>query len=214
MSQYKNYPIERMTTAPSTTTTTSTSIKSGYSSINRPSTLQQQQQTKPSSTRYGQIQSNPKQYSVRSTPSSSSSSSSTVHKPSSSSNVVYKSSTCGGYVPRSSCSSTQRSSRGQISNNNNNNNSYNALATQAKSKQASSKYIRGIVIVTPQNESTHGWIYSKATNMMYQLPFNVHKHYIVDQVVLFTPNSFVQFFYIVTYFLYFICLFCNENAAN
>eukprot|EP00484_Ammonia_sp_Unknown_P018294 CAMPEP_0197035752 /NCGR_PEP_ID=MMETSP1384-20130603/13457_1 /TAXON_ID=29189 /ORGANISM="Ammonia sp." /LENGTH=503 /DNA_ID=CAMNT_0042465849 /DNA_START=22 /DNA_END=1533 /DNA_ORIENTATION=+ len=62
-------------------------------------------------------------------------------------------------------------------------------ASNASSSSSSSKYLRGVVIVTPQNESTHGWIYCKSSNMMYQLPYSASKHYMVDQVVLFTASN-------------------------
>eukprot|EP01083_Nonionella_stella_P237889 834121_1 len=68
------------------------------------------------------------------------------------------------------------------------NSNYRTLSALAKTKNDSNKYIRGIVIAAPQNESTHGWIYSKTTNATYQLPYSNTKHYIPDQIVLFNPT--------------------------
>jgi len=50
------------------------------------------------------------------------------------------------------------------------------------------KLLRGVIIATPQNEKTHGWIYCKSTNNTYQLPWSDNTHFMVDQVVLFRPN--------------------------
>ena len=66
---------------------------------------------------------------------------------------------------------------------------HRTLTTTARKKTDSNQYIRGIVLVAPQNESVHGWIYSKSNNAMYQLPFDANKHYIPQQIVLFKPTS-------------------------
>lgn len=209
MAQYKGYPIERMTSKPSTTTirsnpTSSSSIQGGYANINTSTTTRTntniqggQIRSTPSSSssmartssnsipsRYNQqCSSNPKQYAMRTNPTSSTSTRNSHNSSSGSS----------GYVSSQRTTPTMNTRTNTMSSQNNHNNNlsskYRALANQARTKSEASKYIRGIVIVTPQNETTHGWIYSKSTNMMYQLQWNNNKHYIVDQVVLFSPSS-------------------------
>ncbi len=62
------------------------------------------------------------------------------------------------------------------------------LQTKAKAH----KLLRGVIIATPQNETTPGWIYCKSTNDTYRLPWSATAHYMVDQIVLFRPKSMLQ----------------------
>eukprot|EP01083_Nonionella_stella_P052069 138308_1 len=91
--------------------------------------------------------------------------------------------TNGAYKPYQPCSGNviyKSSSKPNITPHN---------TAMGKAQTDNNKYKRGIVIVTPQNDTTPGWIYCKANNAMYQLPFDLTTHYIVNQIVLFNATS-------------------------
>ena len=114
-------------------------------------------------------------------------------------------------INRSQIPSTTSAVGGYISSNNNkyssnynNNVSYqshggyksvsttnNSMKYAALSTNTNTNYLRGVVIAAPQNEKEHGWIYCKSTNNMYQLQFSSTKRYIPQQIVLFTPSSYI-----------------------